>query len=318
MRVAIIRLSALGDIIHAAVINEFLYKSGIKVDWIVEERFREILDHNKYINEIKTVNLKNKKRIFFEINRIRKWEKYDLVIDFQGLIKSAILGKIVGKKVIGCDEYHTKEKPALLFYDKKLKIRNHTIGRYKDMINEVFDLKITNEDIKNHSPYLFYEKKDFIVEDFFSKNKKNIIFIIGSTATNRKYPIKKWIKLANSLNANVLIPYGNEEEKEEALLISENSNAEVLPKMNLNELKACISYADLLIGNDTGPSYIAWANKIPNILLYGATPFGRVFENEYTKIIKSKTSKNLEVIDKNDFSIRDISVREILDAVEKI
>jgi len=70
MKVAIIRLSALGDIIHAAVINEFLYKSGIKVDWIVEERFREILDYNKYINEIKTVNLKNKKRIFFILSTV--------------------------------------------------------------------------------------------------------------------------------------------------------------------------------------------------------------------------------------------------------
>ena len=213
MKVAIIRLSALGDIIHSMVILEFLYKNGIKVDWIVEERFSEILDYNPYINKIKKVNLKDKKRLFFEINRIRKWEKYDLVIDFQGLLKSAILGRIVGKKVIGCDGYHTKEKLALLFYDKKLKIRNHSIGRYKDMINEVFDLEITDDDIKNHSPYLFYEKKGFIIEEFFSNNKKNIIFIIGSTAKNRKYPIEKWIGLANSLNANILIPYGNKKEK---------------------------------------------------------------------------------------------------------
>ena len=101
------------------------------------------------------------------------------------------------------------------------------------------------------------------------------------------------MKLEEGMNLRVLAGcsiHGVWEEKI-AFEISEKSNAKVLPKMNLDNLKATISNADLVIGNDTGPTYIGWANNIPTILLYGTTPVSRMFENKTTKIIKSKTAK---------------------------
>ena len=314
MKIAIVRLSAMGDIIHSAVILEYLYKNGIKVDWIADSRFASILDNSPYIDKIRPLNLK--KDLLGSLKEVLKWEKYDLVIDFQGLLKSAILSKIISKKVIGCDGFHTKEKLALLFYNQKLKIRNHSMGRYKEMINKIFNLNITDEMIKNHTPYMFYKANP--LKEYFASQKKNIIFIVGSNDLNRMYPTSKWIELANSIDENILIPYGNSKEKDIADEISLNSNAKVLPKMNLEQLKATISHADLLIGNDTGPSYIAWANNIKNILLFGATPKKRVLENKYTKIIKSKTSVDNEIFSKKDFSIKDIEVSEIINAVKKI
>jgi heptosyltransferase-1 len=314
MKIAIIRLSAMGDIIHSAVILEYLYKNGIKVDWIADSRFASILDNSPYINQIKKLNLK--KDLIGSIKECLKWEKYDLVIDFQGLIKSAILGKIVGKKVIGCDGYHTKEKPALLFYNEKLKIRNHSIGRYKDMINEIFNLNITNEMIKDHNPYMFY-KSDY-PKEFFSENKKNIMFIIGASAEFKMLPADTWVKAAKKLGENIIIPYGSNKEKEIAEYIANKTHAKVLPKMNLDELKAAISHCDLVIGNDTGPTYIAWANNIPSVIIYGPVEANKVYENKYTKFIKSTPNTNPIKINKNDFSIKKISYKEILDAVEKL
>ena len=90
-----------------------------------------------------------------------------------------------------------------------------------------------------------------------------------------------------------------------------------MDKMNLNELKATISSVDLVIGNDTGPTYIGWANNIPTILLFGTTPISRIYENKTTKIIKSKTAKYLDKLDKTDFSIRDIEVDEILEKIDE-
>jgi len=309
MKTAIIRLSAMGDIIHSAVVLQYLYENSIEVDWVADSRFAEIIRNSEYVKNVVSFDLK--KNLINELLSSRKYN-YDIAIDFQGLIKSAVLSKLMAKKVIGCDSYHTKEKPALWFYNKKLKIRNHTIGRYKDMVNEVFGLNITDEMIKNHKPYLGYVSEPLY--KYFENDRKNIIFIIGSNGENRLYPVEKWIELANSLNENILIPYGNQKEFEIAKAIAENSNAKVLEKMSLDQLKATISNADILIGNDTGPSYIAWANNVKNILLFGATPVGRVFENRFTKIIKSKTAKNSEIFDKNDFSIKDIEVGEILDA----
>jgi len=184
------------------------------------------------------------------------------------------------------------------------------------MINQIYNLNISQEEFIKHKPFLFYEEKH-IKKEHFSENKKNIIFIVGSTAQNRKYPIKKWIELANRLNENILIPYGNDEEYNIAKTIAEKSNAKIMDKMNLNELKATLSNADLIIGNDTGPTYIGWANNIPTILLFGATPVSRIFENKTTKVIKSKTAKYLDKLDKNDYSINDIEVEEILEKINE-
>ena len=87
--------------------------------------------------------------------------------------------------------------------------------------------------------------------------------------------------------------------------------------MSLNELKATLSNVDLIVGNDTGPTYIGWANNIPTILLFGTTPISRMFENKTTKIIKSKTAKYQDKLDKNDFSINEIEVDEIMERIDE-
>ena len=311
----VVRLSALGDIIHTAIILQFLPN---KVDWLVEEGMAEILEFNPNINKIQKVNLKSLKKskmnIFSEYKKLKKFH-YDRAIDFQGLIKSAIVSKIVADEVIGREEI--KEKIAKIFYSKTIKTNLHTIDRYRIMINEIYGLNVSKEEFINHKPFLFYEDKH-IKKEYFSKDKKNIVFIIGSTAKNRLYPIKKWIELANRLNENILIPYGNEDEEKMAFEIAKNTNVKVLDKMSLNELKATISNADLIIGNDTGPTYIGWANNIPTILLYGTTPISRMYENKTTKIIKSKTAKYLDKLDKEDFSIKDIEVDEIMEKIDEI
>ena len=310
----IIRLSALGDIIHTAIILQFLPK---KVDWLVEEGMADILEFNPNINKIQKINLKSLKKsklnIFNEYTKL-KLLKYDRAIDFQGLLKSAIVSKLVANEVIGRDE--VREKVAKLFYDKGLKTSHHTIDRYRLMINQIYNLKITQEQFINHKPFLFYKEQD-IKKEYFTKNKKNIVFIIGSTAKNRMYPTKKWIELANRLNENILIPFGNEEEEKMAFEIAEKANVKVLEKMNLNELKATLCNVDLIIGNDTGPTYIGWANNIPTILLYGTTPISRIYENNTTKIVKSKTAKYLDKLDKLDFSINDITVDEIMEKIDE-
>jgi len=312
----VVRLSALGDIIHTAIILQFLPH---KVDWLVEENMAEILEYNPNINKLQKINLKSLKKsklnIFSEYKKLKALN-YDTAIDFQGLLKSAIASKIVAKEVIGRDE--VREKLAKIFYTKTLKTSNHTIDRYRLMINQIYGLNISQDEFINHKPFLYFKDKHFTQKKYFSNTKKNIIFIIGSTAKNRLYPVKKWIELANRLNENILIPFGNEEEEKMAFEIAENANVKVLEKMSLNELKATISNADLVIGNDTGPTYIGWANNIPTILLYGTTPISRMYENKTTKIIKSKTAKYLDRLDKTDFSIRDIETKEILKVVDEL
>ena len=106
MRIAIVKLSALGDIVHAMVVLQFIKKfnAEISIDWIVDDKFKKLLDCNQDINNIYSVDLKNvkkKKSIFGfckEIWKLRKLDSYDLVIDMQGLIKSAFVSKLIPSK----------------------------------------------------------------------------------------------------------------------------------------------------------------------------------------------------------------------------
>ena len=98
MKIAIVKLSALGDIVHAMVVLQFIKKNNhkITIDWIVEENYRQLVENSPDINEVHSINLKAVKKnksirlLFLELNKLRKIGRYDLVIDMQGLIKSAI------------------------------------------------------------------------------------------------------------------------------------------------------------------------------------------------------------------------------------
>ncbi len=327
MNIAIVKLSALGDIIHSAFVVQFikLHLPNAKIDWIVEEGFAKILKDNPDIDNIKTVNLKSIKKNFFnifkEIKKIKSYaaSKYDIVIDLQGLTKSAITSKLLCKNVAGFDKNSIRESFASLFYTKKIEIAydENTVDRYKILVSKALNIEITKNDVLEKEPYLFYKHKD--KNQFLSKDKNNIIFIIGANWQSRIYPKEKLITIANSLQANILIPFGNESEKKDADFIGKGcSNVKVLPKMNLDKLKALISNCDLLIGNDTGPSYIAWANNIPSITLFGPTPPTRIYKTKINKLLKSPSVVNPYKLDKNDFSISQIKEEKIIKLAKEL
>jgi len=109
MKLAIIKLSAMGDIIHAMVALQYIkkHKPDIVIDWFVEKAFSQVLEYNPHIDNIIEVHLKKIKKdklsIFSEIKELISYKNnnYDLVIDAQGLLKSAIVAKIIGKNVAG-------------------------------------------------------------------------------------------------------------------------------------------------------------------------------------------------------------------------
>ena len=129
MRIAIVKLSALGDIVHAMVVLQFIKKFNqeISIDWFVEEQYKGLIEDHPQINKVRLVRLqkaKKKKSILTlvkDLNKLRHHDLYDLVIDMQGLIKSAIISKLLpSKEIIGFDKFSTREKLASNFYNKKL------------------------------------------------------------------------------------------------------------------------------------------------------------------------------------------------------
>jgi heptosyltransferase-1 len=322
MKIAIVKLSAMGDIIHAMVALQYLKKAdpSLQIDWIVEKVFSPILEGNPHIDHILPVNLKaikkDKKAFFSQLKLVKEYAKnnYDLVIDAQGLIKSAITAKVLGKHRAGFSKNSIREGIASYLYTQKVEIAYdaNTIDRNAKVISHPLGLEITQEMIHNKEPFLFYDQAEEI-EAFLSSEKKNIIFVIGSTWESRNYPKEKFAQIADELKQNVLVAWGNEEEKRRAEWIAENSEyARALPKINLNALKAVIGKSDLLIGNDTGPTHMAWGLNVPSITLFGPTPVNRVYETNINKVLSSSSKVNHYKLDKQDFSIKEIEVEDIV------
>ncbi|WAK02678.1 lipopolysaccharide heptosyltransferase I [Methylobacter sp. YRD-M1] len=323
MRIAIVKLSALGDIVHAMAALQFI-KAALpdsRIDWVVEERFAGVLKDNPDIDNVLTVNLKslktNKTAVFKQLKMIRRYalNNYDLVIDAQGLIKSAITARLLGKRVAGFDADSIRERAASWFYDVKVACAYdaNTIDRNATVLSEPLGLRISREQILVKKPFLFFDHEDQNIYTYLRQDRLNIVLVIGSTWESRNYPADKFAKIAEALQQNCLVIWGNEQEKNSAdSMASQSRFINVMPKLNLNSLKALIAKSDLLIGNDTGPTHMAWALNRPSITIFGPTPVSRVYQTDINKVVKSASIVNPYKLNKQDYSIREVSEHEII------
>ena len=116
MRILIVRLSSLGDIVTSMVVLQFIKEKypHAKIEWLVDSRFTNILEDNEDLDVIHSVSLKKHRKniikAIFEVTKvIRKLGRFDLIIDMQGLMKSAIISRAIGKNVVGFDRKSVKE-----------------------------------------------------------------------------------------------------------------------------------------------------------------------------------------------------------------
>lgn len=322
LKICIVKLSAMGDIIHAMVALQFIKKHlpNVTIDWIVEESFQGVLENNPHINEILPVNLKsikkNKLEFFKQIKLLNQYAKnnYDVVLDAQGLLKSAIVSKIVGGRIIGSiisgfDKDSIREGIASWFYDRKVSIGydQNVIKRNIELIAKSLNIEINDSDILNKEKFLFTQNE-------LQDQSESIIFVVGASKENKIYPKEHFLELAQLLGEEVLVVWGNDSELKTAQWLSSQSNfIKTAAKGNLDDLKNIIANAKLVIGGDTGPTHMAWALNVPSITIFGNTPeYRNTYITNINKVVKSNSKVDPLALDKNDFSIKDIKVSEIV------
>jgi len=329
MKIAIVKLSALGDIIYAMVALQFIkqHLPDSTIDWIVEEGFKDILTNNPDINEIHTVNLKKAKQkkslklLFNELKKLRKLPKYDIVIDTQGLIKSAIVARTIpSDKTFGFDKHSLRESFAAKFYTDTCAINydENIVKRNATVISNALNIVISHDNISNKHPFLFSDSK--ISSSLFSNTKANIALIPGASFESKIYPVDQYAQITKELDANFIVLWGNESENIMARKIKQISpEVRVVNKLTLNDLKVFIAQMDLVIGGDTGPTHMAWALNIPSITLFGSTPgYRNTYTTTINRIIESKSRVNPYKINKNDFSIKTIQVNDIVKITKEL
>lgn len=284
MRVLLIKTSSLGDVIHTlpALTDAQRAIPGIQFDWVVEEGFAEIPAWHPAVVQVIPVAIRRWRRHLLQTLRSGEWRRfkprlretrYDLVIDAQGLLKSAWLTRYVSAPVAGLDRQSAREPLASRFYD-----RRYAIGRDQHALERVRQL---------FAQALGYSVPETMADYGLDRNQlatsgdqPYLLFLHGTTWPSKHWPEGNWRELAERMSEfgwSIRLPWGNADEKARAERIAENlSSVSVLPKLNLGGIAKVVAGARACVAVDTGLGHLAAALDVPSISLYGPTLPGRV------------------------------------------
>jgi heptosyltransferase-1 len=284
MRVLIIKLSSMGDLMHAmpALTDAAKQFPEIEFDWVVDQAFAEVpLWHPNVKRVIKTAHRKWKKtpiKAFLsgELTAFRqqlKRDDYDLVIDLQGNIKSAVVSWLSNRDVAGFDKQCCREKPAhwAYKYQYSVNLQQHSVEKLRDLMAMALGYERPQSDADYGVDFSSLSLPEFGI----SSTGKYLVFVHNASWLTKLWPLESWqqlVKKAVKAGYSVVLPCGNDEEHQRAQQIAAlNEHAYALPRLPLNAMAALIQHADGAVCSDTGLAHLAAMIGRPAVTIYGAT-----------------------------------------------
>ena len=281
MKVLIVKLTSMGDVLHLMPALSDLHAEHpqAKIDWLVEDSFADIPSWHPAVNRIYKASTRRWRKLSKEsrneyalfVKELRTTE-YDVVLDAQGLIKSAWLARKAKLTqtgfYAGFSGDSKKESPAAWAYQVKAKVgRNqHAVTRLRQLFAKVFDYSINDEANINYG--LALAPNDI-------NNKDTFFLFHGTTWKTKHIPDQRWRELSElitSKGCKVKVCWGNDAEKKRAESIALNNKmVTVLPKSSLTELAQELQTAKGAIAVDTGLGHLSAALNVPCVSIYGAT-----------------------------------------------
>ena len=303
LKIAIVKLSALGDIVHAAIVLQFIKKHcpNAHITWLVDARFASLLKDHPLIDELVVLPLKQSFKQSYKI--LKTLGKFDKVIDLQGLFKSAVVAKIIGKQTYGFSRESVKEKIAARLYRHKFKIDYNENIIIRNLALVAFALNFSFEASEILEKVPCFEASEIYKNE--SGKKRVLIAAFASEESKIYNKFKDVIRLLEE--CEIYLCYGSESEKVRAEAIISGTSAKLLEKLSIKEMISFIASCDLVIGNDSGLTHLAWAMNRPSITLFGNRPSHRnAYITDKNLVIDMGKQIDARGIDKNDFCIREI------------
>ena len=293
MRVLIVKMSALGDIIHALPVLDYLHQvsPGIEIDWVVEEPFRDVLEGNPLISRIHAVRTKvwRKNPLAREtirdigaLKRNLREREYDLLFDIQGNLKSGLVCMLSGvKDRIGFDREGLQESVNLLFTTRQTPLRRqdyHITDQYLRVVSVPFGKDFRGMQLGTEiytSP-----EDDAAASTLLATLANGLVFLFhcGTTWPTKLWYQDGWAALGKALlekypESSILLSWGSEAERLEAMSIAATlgGGGRVIERYSLKGLTALLKKVDLVVGADTGPVHLAAAVGTPTVSFYRAS-----------------------------------------------
>lgn len=284
MRVLLVKTSSLGDVIHTlpALTDAARAIPGIQFDWVVEEGFAEIPAWHPAVAQVIPVAIRRWRKNLWQTLKNGDWSRfkarlretrYDLVIDAQGLLKSALLTRYVKAPVAGLDRDSAREPIACRFYDRLYAVPKdqHALERTRQLFAQALGYSVP-------AGLGDYGLDRAALADVVAQ--PYLLFLHGTTWASKHWPEADWRALTQRMadaGWAVRLPWGNDTERARAgRIVAGIANAAVLPKLNLAGVAKVIAGAQACVAVDTGLGHLAAALDVPTISLYGPTLPGRV------------------------------------------
>ena len=274
-KILIVKPSALGDIVHSLPFLNAMRKRfpEAKIDWVVAKGLHPLLENHPQLNKLWIIDKGNWKKLsrlnttYKELKQLSsdlKNEKYDLVVDLQGLMRSGIITKMTKCKYrVG---FQSAREGANLFYTHKISCKwseMHAIDRYLKLAAALG----CNIDKVENTFTDFNENPPIISE----LPEKYIVIAPSAGKEANRWPADRFGKLAAKLPFPV-VAVSNKADTgvvDELVANSEGNAISLAGKTDIMELAAVIKKAKFFISNDTGPMHIAAALNIPVFAIFG-------------------------------------------------
>jgi len=254
-RLLVVRLSAFGDVIHTIPAVVAL-RSFFDIDWVVRPAYRELIELVARVRVVRP-----------SLKEIRN--RHDLVIDFQGLMKSAFLARISGApERYGFASEFVREKPAAWLMNRRVRIdpATHVVDWNLQLARAVQrDVKTPQVDF---TPFAADEPRGF---------EGRAVLLPGAGKAHKQWPVERFRELAKRIGSKAITVWGPGERP-----LAEGIGAEVAPPTSFRELARVLRDASVVIGSDTGPLHLAAALGTRVVGLYGPTnparngPYGQI------------------------------------------
>lgn len=308
LKVAIVRVSSLGDVVHnMPVVADILrHHPDAEIDWVVEESFVDLVKLVSGVRRVIPVALRRwrhsplsamTRKQYAAFKRTFRAERYDAIIDCQGLMKTAWIASRGIGPVIGLGNRTDGagyEWPARYFYKRSVQIerRTHVVERSRQLVASALGMPAPGADHAEIDFGLDHDAGALALAQLgLNLPVPYVVFVHASSRKDKQWPESEWIALGEALarrGASLVLPWGNDEEKacSERIASHFGDAALVPPKLALDAVVGLLDGAAAVVGVDTGLVHIAAALRRPTVELYNFSTAWRTGGYWSTKVVE--------------------------------
>ena len=277
--ILLIKTSSLGDVLHnlPVVTDIRSHFPAARIDWVVEENFAALPALHHGVREVIPVALRRWRESWWasrgEIRaacRNLHARHYDIALDTQGLLKSALIARCAQTTRCGLARDSAREPLASLFYNRRFSVASdqHAVERNRQLAAQALGYAPEGQADYGIRP-------PAIARPVWLMGGAYAVLLHATSRADKLWNEANWIALGHYLyekNIRCVLPWGSEAEQARSLrLAAAIADAIVPPRLSLNEAAALLGGAQAVIGVDTGLAHLAAALGVPTVGIYTAT-----------------------------------------------